>query len=158
MLRILFTVAVVLAGPGTVQSQTAERHTPIRDPDVFEFTTPEQEAPILDSFARGLLLEGGRKGYILVYAGRSSCKGEAKRVIGLIEGHMARRHGLTGNRMAGVDGGYRERTTYEMWSVPDGEAGPQPSPTVDPSEVRLLAPGSPRCRYLRAAMARKRRT
>lgn len=158
MLRVLVTVAAILAGHSAAFSQNAEQPTPIRDPDVFEFTTLEQESPILDSFARGLLLEGGRKGYILVYAGRNSCKGEAKRVIELIEGYMAKRHGLTGNRLVGVDGGYRERTTYEMWSAPDGEAVPVPTATVDPSEVKFLAPSSRRCKYLRAPVAGKRRT
>jgi hypothetical protein len=158
MLRAVFTLAVVLAGHCAAFSQSAERQTPIRDPDVFEFITLEQERPILDSFARGLLLEEGRKGYILVYAGRNSCKGEARRVIGLIVAHMAKRHGLTGNRIIGVDGGYRDRTVYEMWSVPYGEVAPVPTATVDPNEIKSLAPNSRRCRYLRAPVAGRRRT
>jgi hypothetical protein len=158
MRRILFSVAVVLLGSGVAFSQGVEQRHPIKDRDSFEFTTLEREQPILDSFARGLLLEGGRKGYILVYAGRISCEGEAKRVIELIEEHMADRHGLERGRIVGMNGGYRERTTYEMWSVPKGEAGPIPTPTVDPSEVKFLRPNNPRCKYLRTSRGRKRRS
>ena len=157
MLRILFTAATILLGSGIAFSQSVGQSHPIKDPDSFFFTTLEQEKPILDSFARDLRAEGGRRGYILVYAGRMSCKGEAKRIIELIEGDLSKRHGLARGRIVGVDGGYRERTTYEMWSVPDGEAGPVPSATVDPSEVKFLAPSSPRCKYLRLSMAWKRR-
>ena len=158
MLRIFFSITVIITAAITAVPQNPEqRPHPIFDPDSFTFTSLNQARPILDSFARTLLAEQEMEGHVIVYGGRTSCQGEAQQVLGLIKGYLVRRHNINERRIITVDGGYRERTTYEIWRVRTGLAGPEPVPTIDPRAVQFLRVNHPRCRSLRAATRNRRR-
>jgi hypothetical protein len=74
--------------------------------------------------------------YLIVYGGRSSRRGQAERL-----GASARHYLLKSSVISGIDpkwviavnGGYRERDTYEFWIVPQGAQPPKPTPTAGKS-------------------------
>ncbi len=148
---------VVLTASAATLSQTAEQQRPIVDPDTLFFTTLEQEKPILDEFARLLQLESEAKGYIIVYGGRVSCRGEARQILGLVKNYLGNGRKINEERIVSIDGGYRERTTYEVWRVPPGIVGPKAAPTVDPRGVKFRRRNHPACNRLRASATKQRR-
>jgi hypothetical protein len=159
MRQAISLIVFVLAALVNLLPQSPEKRPPppIIDPDTFSFVSLEREKPVIDSFARGLLLEPERKGYIIAYGGRASCKSEAKRILALIKGYLVEEHKIDGGRLVTVDGGYRESNTFEMWRVPPGAAAPTPAPTIYARDVKFLRESHPRCRGLREPPARPRR-
>jgi hypothetical protein len=73
--------------------------------------------------------------YLIAYGGRGSRRGQADRL-----GASARNYLLKSSVISGIDpkwivavnGGYRDRDTYELWIVPQGAQPPQPTPTDHP--------------------------
>lgn len=157
MLRAFSSVIVVLAASVVAVPQTTGRQSqhPIIDPDSFYFTTLEREKPILNDFARALQHAPERKGYILAYGGRVSCKGEAGQILELIKSYLVESRKVDASRIVIIGGGYREETTYQMWRVLPGAAGPRPAPTVDPRAVKFRGGNHPRCKSLRGSIAKQ---
>lgn len=91
----------------------------------------------LDRLHDILQKEPSLHGYILVYGGRITSRGEAERNADRARGYLRDMRGVAENRFSIVNGGYRERPMFEIWIV---EAGvrPKPSATVDPKYVRFI--------------------
>ncbi|MGH9967990.1 MAG: hypothetical protein ACREBG_09195 [Pyrinomonadaceae bacterium] len=98
--------------------------------------TNEQER--LDDFVRQLTREVEQI-YIIVYAGRRAHIGEAQARAARVKDYLVKVRGIDQERIVTVDGGYRERLTVELFGRLKGGATPTASPTVCPSEVKLIA-------------------
>lgn len=104
--------------------------------DEFPNLAFDDQKARLDNLAIQLANEPGSTGYVIVYAGRTSRAGQAQRLGERARGYLVRTRGVDPNRITVVDGGYREADEFEIWIVPQGAQTPQPSPTVQPSEVQ----------------------
>jgi hypothetical protein len=76
-------------------------------------------------------------GYILVYGGRITKRGEAERNGDRASDYLSNMRGVAENRFSIVTGGYREKPMFEIWVVQEG-VKPKPSATVDPRYVRFI--------------------
>jgi hypothetical protein len=121
----------------------------IRDPlprkiDEYGVIAVGDEKQRLDHFMGELQKDPSAQGYLVCYGGRRSRRDEAQRRCDRAKNFLVVSRGIDASRTVTVDAGYRERPTIELWLVPSGFAGPSPSPTVDPKEVR--PPRRPRTR------------
>ncbi|MBA2501641.1 MAG: PEGA domain-containing protein [Pyrinomonadaceae bacterium] len=109
---------------------------PPRKFDEFPSISFDDDKARLDNLAIELQNNPGARGYILVYGGRTSRAGSAEFLGNRARNYLASVRGVDASRLVVVNGGYRERNTYELWLVPQGAQAPQPTPTVAPSDVR----------------------
>ena len=72
--------------------------------------------------------------HIIGYAGRKDVRGFASSTLRQIRS-AALKAGMPADRLATVDGGYREEPIFEFWLVPVGAEPPAPSPTVNAREI-----------------------
>lgn len=103
--------------------------------DEFPSISYDDDKARLDNFAIELQNMPGARGFVIVYAGRTSRPGEADRLAARARDYLVGVRGIDPNRIVTVNGGYRERNSYELWLVPAGASPPQPTPTVRPEEV-----------------------
>ena len=95
----------------------------------------EDEKSRLDSFAVALQQSPELDGYILVYAGRHSCVGEALSRAGRAKKWVVKR-GVEEDRVILKDGGYREDVTTILQPIERGKDFPI-SLTIEPDEVEV---------------------
>jgi hypothetical protein len=108
--------------------------------DSFENTSVEFENAVLDSFAIALLNKPTDIGYIIVYAGRKACRGEAQARAIRMKKYVVEYRGVEWNRVMWKDGGYLERpyVLLEM-QLRNGPQYPYDYPQVLPaSEVQIV--------------------
>lgn len=74
-------------------------------------------------------------GYIIVYGGRRSERGEVKEYRERFRRYLVDTRGVDAARFVIVHGGFRERLTVQMWFRHPGTCAPVPTPTVDPEDV-----------------------
>jgi hypothetical protein len=96
------------------------------------------EKAMLDRWASRFRLEPGNSIYILVYAGRHTCVGEAEARATRAKSYLVKRHGIGADRVIWKVGGFRERLSVDLWLWPRDESPPLPSPTVDPTDVKFV--------------------
>ncbi|CDM65708.1 hypothetical protein [Pyrinomonas methylaliphatogenes] len=96
--------------------------------DEFPSISYDDDKARLDNFAIELQNAPGARGFIIVYAGRTSRPGEADRLAARARNYLIGVRGLEAHRIVTVNGGYRERNGYELWIVPTGATPPQPTP------------------------------
>jgi len=92
----------------------------------------------LDNFANELQVDPALVGYILVYAGKRSCRGEARARTERAKRYVVKYRGVTAGRIIVRDGGYREEVTTFLQPWPRGGPGFDMYPTVEPGEVEFL--------------------
>ena len=78
--------------------------------------------------------------WLIVYSGRKSERGFASNWIKRLKAELAA-NGVTPQRMAAIDGGFREEPLFDFWIVPLGADAPHPAPTIDRREI--TTPKSP---------------
>ncbi len=71
----------------------------------------------------------GSQGYIIAYSGARSRSGEADRMGRRAIEYLTAQRGISAGRLVFVNGGGRDRNTYELWIVPQGAEPPRPTPT-----------------------------
>jgi hypothetical protein len=98
----------------------------------------EAEKARLDNFAATLQHNPESIGYIVVYAGRRACVGEAKDRALRANKYVVETRGIQASRIKWIDGGYREELTVILQPVPSGAPEPTASPTLKPNEVRII--------------------
>ena len=91
----------------------------------------------LDSLTEILQKHPRLHGYILVYGGRITERGEAERNSDRARRYLKEIRGLPESRFSIAEGGYREKPMFEIWVVEEG-VKPKPSATVDPRYVRYI--------------------
>ena len=98
----------------------------------------DDEKARLDNFAIELQNDPTAEGYLTCYGGRRGYEGEARRRCERAKDYVATVRGIEAARIVIVDGGFREDLTVKLVIVPAGAKPPEPSPTVDPSEVVII--------------------
>lgn len=76
---------------------------------------------------------------LIGYGGRVGPANEALSVLEAAKSQLTS-FGVASLRIATMDGGFREKRTVEVYLIPAGGETPEPSPTVDPSEVKSPRP------------------
>jgi len=74
--------------------------------------------------------------YIIIYAGRTSRTGQADKLGRRSLDYLTIQRGIDSQRLVVTNGGYRDSDSIEIWICPQGAKPPQPTPTVQPSEVQ----------------------
>ncbi len=98
----------------------------------------EDEKAHLDNFAIALQNDPDSIGYIIVYAGRRSCVGEAKDRALRAKKYLVQTRAIEASRIKWIDGGYREELTVILQPAPRGAPELTASPTLKRSEVQLI--------------------
>jgi hypothetical protein len=98
----------------------------------------ENEKARLDNFAIALQQDSNLTGNIVIYAGKRSCANEAKDRALRAKKYVVETRGIHESRVKWVDGGYREELTVILQPVPCGAPELTASPTLKPSEVRII--------------------
>jgi hypothetical protein len=132
--------------PAAASCSTAVIPRPIIDNKIDEYGNIrfEDEKARLDNIAIELQNDPAAKGYLVCYGGRVGRVGEARRRCARAKAYMSRHRRIPAAQIVTVDGGYRDALTVGLWIVPAGMTPPQPSPTVDPREVRFIRDGPKR--------------
>lgn len=106
--------------------------------DSYGNLTWNDEKAHLDNFAIALQHDPNLIGYIIVYAGRRACLGEAKDRALRAKKYMIAVRAIPENRLKWIDGGYQEDLTVILQPLPPGAPELTASPTLKPSEVRII--------------------
>lgn len=106
--------------------------------DTYGGISWEDEKAHLDNFAIALQQEPNQIGYIIVYAGRRSCVGEAKDRALRAKKYLIEVRNIQEARIKWIDGGYREELTVVLQPVPPNAPEILPSPTVKSSDVQII--------------------
>lgn len=123
--------------------------------DEFPSVAFDDDKARLDNLAIELQNTPDATGYLFVYGGKTSRVGQADRLGARALDYLTKTRMLDPQRIVIVNGGYRETDYYEFWIVPQGAEPPQPSPTVQASDVKP-APERP-ARTSRRTSGRRRR-
>ena len=97
----------------------------------------EEEEARLDNFAIELQHDPNLIGYIMVYAGRHSCIGEAQEHALRAKNYIVKTRHIQENRVKLIAGGYQEEFRVILQPIPHGSPELIASPTIKPSNVTI---------------------
>lgn len=97
----------------------------------------EQVRERLDSLALYLKSASSFRAYIVSYAGRKACRGEALTRARFVRDYLSKIRGIRSQRVRLIDGGFQEEWTVQLWTGAEGALRPTPIPTVKRSEVQI---------------------
>lgn len=103
--------------------------------DEFPSIAFDDDKARLDNLAIELQNAPDAQGYIVVYGGKTSKAGQADKLGQRSLDYLTQTRGIDAGRLVVVNGGYRDTDTLELWLVPQGAQVPQPTPTVQASDV-----------------------
>lgn len=92
----------------------------------------------LDNFAIELSGNTQLRGYIIIYAGRKSRRGEAKEMAEGARKYLIDKRMVSPDRFIAIDGGFRENAEYDLFTVGLEIPPPTPTPTVPSNEVHIV--------------------
>jgi hypothetical protein len=98
--------------------------------DEFNSVSFDDDKARLDNFALELQQNPDAQGYIIVYGGIAKRSIAAERLGTRTMDYLTKTRKVDPRRLVVANGGYRERTGYELWIVPPGASLPVPTPTV----------------------------
>ena len=102
----------------------------------------EDELAYLDNYAILLQAKPDSRGYVIVYGGRRDTRSNQVRDrLRRIRKYLTSNRRVESGRIIGIDGGFREAFTVELWFVPRGAAPPKLNPTVGRREVTYKGKG-----------------
>ena len=118
-------------------TRTIDERVPDQWFDSYGALSWKDEKAHLDNFAIALQHDPDSIGYIMVYAGRQSCVGEAKNRALRAKNYLVQTRAVEASRIKLIDGGYREELTVILQPAPRGAPELAVSPTLKPSEVKI---------------------
>ncbi len=98
--------------------------------DEYSNLTTDDEAAHLDLFADKLFRQPGLRGQIVAYSDPRMPRGSYLRRIHGIAKYLSYARGIETNRIAVIDGGYKEQSSTELWLIPEGANPPTPIPLI----------------------------
>ncbi|MEK6335703.1 MAG: hypothetical protein AABM67_12300 [Acidobacteriota bacterium] len=110
--------------------------------DQFQSVAFDDDKARFDNLAIELQNAPDSLAYIIVYAGRTSRVGQADALGKRTLDYLTMQRGIDARRITIVNGGYRETDFFEIWVCPPGAKTPEPTPTVQPGDVKPTRPGS----------------
>jgi hypothetical protein len=144
--RVTATLVVDDGSGDAACRQTAQASTPVvpKKPPVVECKPFDQFPSIafddtkarLDNLAIALQNSPDDQAYIIIYAGKTSRPGQADLLGRRAMDYLVNQRGIDARRITMVNGGYRDTDFIEIWICPPGATPPQPTPTVQPGEVK----------------------
>ncbi|HEX7294654.1 MAG TPA: hypothetical protein VF251_02800, partial [Pyrinomonadaceae bacterium] len=154
--RVMATLAVDDGSGDATCQQTAHAFTNVpaiekrtivaREFDTCWNCSQDDQKARLDNLAIELHNDPTTSTYIFAYAGPTSEIGRANRLLTKAQNYLVSQRGIDGSRIVLVNGGFRQDDAVEVWIVPRGATPPQPSPTLQPSDVRPAKPAPRRRR------------
>jgi hypothetical protein len=105
----------------------------------FSHRTFDDDKAQFDNFAIEMQSRPDAQGYIIVYQGTKGVKrgDTADKLAGKSLTYLVQNRGIPPQRLQTTNGGFRERTTYELWFVPPGADTPLATPTMqNPSGIK----------------------
>lgn len=136
----LACACIVLVSGASFTNTNREWLTPVTDQwfDSYGALSWEEEKAHLDNFAIALQENSNLVGNIIVYAGRRSCANEAKERAIRAKKYLMETRNIKESQIKWLDGGYRENLTIILQPIPSGAPELIASPTLKPSEVRII--------------------
>jgi hypothetical protein len=131
-MKLLLTIALCLSALSIAQAQHPSRF------DEYGNILLADEKARLNNLALELEHHPNLVGWLVVYAGRRACIGEARARAIRAKNHLVNRRGIEAQRIIWIDGGYREELTVEVWAYPRSLGAPEILATVDKSEVQII--------------------
>jgi hypothetical protein len=104
--------------------------------DQFQSVAFDDDKARLDNLAIELQGAPDSQAYIIIYAGRTSRAGQADMLGKRTTDYLVNQRGVDARRITIVNGGYRDTDFIEIWICPPGAKTPQPTPTVQPGDVK----------------------
>jgi hypothetical protein len=104
--------------------------------DQFPSVAFDDDKARFDNLAIELQNAPDSQAYIIIYAGRTSRTGQADALGKRTMDYLVTQRGVDGRRITIVNGGYRDSDFIEIWICPPGAKTPQPTPTVQPGDVK----------------------
>jgi hypothetical protein len=109
---------------------------PSRQFDVCCSCSFDDQKARLDNLAVELQNDPSTTTYVIAYGGRTSRIGQADLLGSRARDYLVRNRGIDRSRIVVINGGFREEDCVELWVVPSGATTPQPTPTLQPGDVR----------------------
>jgi hypothetical protein len=96
------------------------------------------ELSLLNRFLGQLQTQPELRGYVIVYAAREGSRVNTALAYGeRMKKYLTISRDFDDGRVTVVDGGFRERLSYELWLAPPGAEPPEPTPTVSKEMVKM---------------------
>jgi PEGA domain len=144
--RVMATLVVDDGSGDAMCRQTAQAATNIvkkeipppecRVFDQFPSVAFDDDKARLDNLAIELQNSPDATAYIIIYGGRTSRAGQADALGRRTLDYLRAQRGVDAHRVVIVNGGYRDTDFIEIWVCPPGAKPPQPTPTVQPGDVK----------------------
>ena len=135
---------LVVTGFGVAQRRTPTKPCPpevICDPprqfDEYGPLPWSGEKARLDNAAINLQHDPNVVMYLVAYGAQDGCVGEAVARNHRAKLYLVRARGVRSNRLITIDGGYREKSSVQIWLWPWDWTKPDPAPTVKSSDTHL---------------------
>jgi hypothetical protein len=123
--------ALILCAPinAAAQSGSATKF------DSYENLPTDDEAAHLDAFYEALRQQPDLRGYLIGYKQASIAPGVLLRRLYGDQRYLIEMRGVAPNRVVVIEGGYKQKSTIELWLVPNGAPPPAPTPAALPIQI-----------------------
>ena len=103
-----------------------------------QFSGCDYEVSHLNQFLGHLQNQFELRGYIIVYAGREGSRVNTALAYGeRMKKYLATSRDFDKERVTVIDGGFREKLSYELWLASPVAESPKPKPTVAKERIKL---------------------
>ncbi len=121
-----FAALILCAMVTTAQSASATKF------DSYENLTTDDEAAHLDAFFEALRQQPNLRGYLIGYKQASVAPGVLLRRLYGDQRYLIEMRGVAPDRVVVIEGGYKQKSTIELWLVPNDAAPPTATPDAAP--------------------------